>query len=247
MTGHLLLDEAVALHWIDTWDQQQRAYLPRRDEQFDVVARLVRTVAGSAPRVLDLGCGPGSLGRALRERAPGAQVTGVDRDPVLLALATAHERAGWLTLVSADLQDASWTSLVDGPFDAVVAATALHWLAADRLESTYAAVHGLLRPGGVFVNSDTMPAAGAHLAATTAAMSEAVGGDAWAQWWRDVEAEPGLAPAVARRTARPAHVVSAEFTPPAQWHLDALSRAGFAESDVVWRCGSEAVVAAVAT
>jgi hypothetical protein len=59
MTAFPLLDEAVALRWIESWDRQQTTYLPHRQEQFDVVAGLVAAVAGPRPRVLDLGCGAG--------------------------------------------------------------------------------------------------------------------------------------------------------------------------------------------
>ncbi|MDN5915253.1 MAG: class I SAM-dependent methyltransferase [Pseudonocardia sp.] len=49
----------------------------------DVVDRL-----GAAPgRLLDLACGPGSLARRAVRRFPGAEVVGVDFDPVMLELA----------------------------------------------------------------------------------------------------------------------------------------------------------------
>lgn len=240
------LDDALALRWIDSWDRQQTTYLPHRQEQFQVVADLVAAAGGPRPRVLDLGCGPGSLGRAVHERVPHARVTGVDADPLLLALASAHERAGWLTVVDADLQDPSWTGRVTGPFDAVVAATALHWLPAAGLERTYGAVLDLLRPGGVFVNSDSMPVDGAAVPGAVAAVGTDGDSDAWRQWWRDAESEPALAPALARRAARPVDVDSAEFMPPPDWHLDALARAGFTGARVAWRSGPEAVLTATA-
>jgi hypothetical protein len=36
-----------------------------------------------------------------------------------------------------------------------------------------------------------------------------------------------------------------EFSPPADWHINALHDAGFAEVDVVWRSGTGAIVAGV--
>jgi SAM-dependent methyltransferase len=173
-------------------------------------------------------------------------VTGVDHDPVTLALARTHERDGWLRIVDADLQQASWAGLVEGPFDAVVSATALHWLPAGHLERTYAAARSLLRPGGLLLNSDTMPPAGAALTTATSALHDGLPQDAWAAWWRAVEAEPALAGALAQRSARRGAGVCAEFTPPSRWHLDALVRAGFCEADVVWCRSPDAVVAAAA-
>ena len=39
---------------------------------------------------------------------------------------------------------------------------------------------------------------------------------------------------------------SAEWDPPADWHVKALREAGFSEAGVVWRGGLDAAVAAVA-
>ena len=38
---------------------------------------------------------------------------------------------------------------------------------------------------------------------------------------------------------------SAEWTPPAAWHIDALRMAGFAEAGILWRGGPDAAVIAV--
>ena len=72
--------------WLERWDAQQRTYVPEREERFAVIADVVAAVAGDRPRVLDLGCGPGSLSLRLLDRLPGASVVAVDADPVLLTL-----------------------------------------------------------------------------------------------------------------------------------------------------------------
>ncbi|MFG1609955.1 trans-aconitate 2-methyltransferase [Actinoplanes sp. NPDC049265] len=51
---------------------------------FDLVARVG---AGRPRAVVDLGCGPGTLTGSLRERWPGARVTGVDSSPEMVARA----------------------------------------------------------------------------------------------------------------------------------------------------------------
>jgi SAM-dependent methyltransferase len=95
----------AASTWLERWDAQQETYLPDREEHFEVLIDLVETVAGPAPRVLDLACGPGSLGTRLLARLPEASVVGVDADPVLLALGRATAPAG-LRLIEADLRRA---------------------------------------------------------------------------------------------------------------------------------------------
>ena len=49
-----------------------------------------------------------------------------------------------------------WTSALglDGPLDAAVSTTALHYLPGHRLQRVYGQLAGILRPGGVLVNAD---------------------------------------------------------------------------------------------
>jgi hypothetical protein len=49
-----------------------------------------------------------------------------------------------------------------------------------------------------------------------------------------------------REKIYPAGHGSAESTPPAGWHLDALRAAGFTETGLLWRGGADATVAAMA-
>src|SRR5689334_11981958 len=92
-----------AAAWQESWDRQQEAYLPDREHRFEVMLDAVDAVRDTAPpRLLDLAGGTGTISlRALR-RFPDAEVTLIDLDPALLALAAASlgDRA---TVVTADL------------------------------------------------------------------------------------------------------------------------------------------------
>ena len=73
------------------WDPQQYSrYADHRGRPFlDLVGR----VGASAPRrVVDLGCGPGTLTALLTERWPSAEVEGIDSSPDMIAAAPAGER-----------------------------------------------------------------------------------------------------------------------------------------------------------
>ena len=92
-------------------------------------------------RVLDAGCGAGPLAAALRER--GAQVTGLDASPAMVALA--QQRLGPETeVVVADLAEP--LPFGTGEFDDVVASLVLHYL--EDWSSPLAELHRVLRPGG---------------------------------------------------------------------------------------------------
>lgn len=67
---------------------------------------MVEAFVGTAPRVLDLACGTGSITARLLARFPDATSTGVHLDPALLAIAegtfAGDDR---VRLVTADLKD----------------------------------------------------------------------------------------------------------------------------------------------
>lgn len=222
-------------HWLRRWDAQQTRYIPDREELFGLVSDVVAGLGAAPGRLLDLACGPGSLAARAADRFPGAEIVGVDVDPVMLELArrTTGDRVRW---VDADLSRPEWTSAVGGgPFDAAVSATGLHWLVESALPALAGQLAGLLRPGGVFVNVDTMLAdpAAPRLAALTRALREdrtadgLAGGEDFRAWWDALAAEPALAAPLAERERRFADHVPGGSTLPA-WE-DALRAAGFAE------------------
>jgi trans-aconitate methyltransferase len=76
------MDADTARRWVRRWDAQQERYVADREERFRVVADVVRAAVGSPRglRVVDRGCGPGSLSDRLAAELPGAEIVGVDAD-----------------------------------------------------------------------------------------------------------------------------------------------------------------------
>ncbi|MHB8352083.1 MAG: class I SAM-dependent methyltransferase [Thermoplasmata archaeon] len=245
--------------WWRRWERQQAGYLPLREARFDAMFALLEVELPPSFRAVDLASGPGGLADRLLRRFPEARVEAVDFDPVLLrlgreVLGTASGRLGW---IDADLRGSEWPrALGVAPVDAVLTTTALHWLSVDELGELYATLHKVVRPGGLFVNGDSMAFPGeshrlssvakAVSARGTGAYRARTGAESWEDWWSAFAREPRLAKEFAERSRR---LPQAHGHPPdlgLDDHLRLLRVAGFREVGVIWSHYSNRVVAAVA-
>jgi SAM-dependent methyltransferase len=229
--------------------------VPERERQISALLDVVEAMAGTAPSVVDLACGPGTITCRLLDRLRGARSIAVDVDPVLLAIASAtFADDGRVKVVRADLRDPRWSdALPESRVDAVVTASALHWLPEDAVRRLYRDLAGLVRRDGVVAHSERMPLGDLPRLAPALAEIERqprAGRDVrrarWDAWWEQASRDPALQPAVAqRRAVFETTYPTEEFSPPADWHITALRDAGFAEAGLVWRSGQAAVIAAV--
>jgi tRNA (cmo5U34)-methyltransferase len=108
--------------------------------------------SGQKIRVLDLGCGTGTVAQRVKRRFPNARIRCVDLAPAMLALAADKLRGvPGIEFERADLQH----YVPAGPYDAVVSSLALHHLATDAdKRKVHRRIYRALVPGGVFVNAD---------------------------------------------------------------------------------------------
>ncbi|MGW2262538.1 class I SAM-dependent methyltransferase [Streptomyces sp. NPDC004749] len=240
--------------WQESWDRQQEWYMPDREERFRVMLDMVEAFAGPEPRVLDLACGTGSITGRLLRRFPRATSTGVDLDPALLTIARGTFAGdARVTFVTADLAAPDWPGLLPyETYDAVLTATALHWLHEDPLAALYGQLAGVLGDGGVLMNADHMtdPATPRINAAERtfrhAGMdrAKAAGALDWAQWWELAAREPALAEPAAERFRIFGEHADGD-TPSLDWHVRTLRAAGFAEARAVWASPSDSLVLAL--
>ena len=132
--------------------------VPKRDEQLSFLLDLLPWPNDAPLHVLDIGAGFGALSREILTRYPRSQVTCVDGSAEMMKLA--HERLAHygnrVGFCLADLAYRSWHEQLTGPHDAAVSALAIHHLTDERKRQLYAEVFGLLKPGGVFLNDDSI-------------------------------------------------------------------------------------------
>jgi trans-aconitate 2-methyltransferase len=124
-------------------DRQTRVGVNRRHEA--IVGWLRRFGLRPDDRVLELGCGVGTVTQLLLEELPRGSVLGVDLSP--RSIATAQERlAGFenVRLIAADVVSAD----VDGQFDVVVLPDVIEHIPLELHDALLARVAAWVRPDG---------------------------------------------------------------------------------------------------
>ncbi|MGW6378870.1 methyltransferase domain-containing protein [Rhodococcus sp. NPDC055112] len=122
------------------WDPAQYSLFgaERRRPFFDLVGQIG---AVDPRRVVDLGCGPGTLTATLAERWPGAAVLGIDSSPEMIAEAVGAHRQGRVEFALGGAEDFSAAGV-----DVLVSNALLQWVPSHRELLTRWAAE--LHPGG---------------------------------------------------------------------------------------------------
>jgi len=235
-------------NWIRRWDRMQDRYIPRRKERFEIIVRLIADTQRKVLKVLDVGCGTGSLMLPILQAFPTVEVWGADFDATLLALAEKRLAGfgGRAKLVEADLRKRNWLSIMPASFDAVVSATTLHWFSTSQLSRLYRQFGRILRAGGIFLNAD-------HVCSISKPIQKRwenhrdlmlskfrTGADDWDGFWLAY----GRAPKINVKDFRKKLMgpwVGCEQGLPLEWHFEKLKANGFEATDCFWRLDCDAI------
>jgi ubiquinone/menaquinone biosynthesis C-methylase UbiE len=102
---------------------------------------------GPGDRILDLGCGTGTLALLIKRAQPGAEVSGLDADPEMLARARAKAATAGGE-IRFDEGFSNELPYEGASFDAVVSTLFFHHLAPQVKRRTATEIARVLRPGG---------------------------------------------------------------------------------------------------
>jgi SAM-dependent methyltransferase len=142
---HDHIDELLELWWAEQGASKTR--------DLQLIASAIPFPRAQEIRALDLCCGPGDVGRAIRQAYPNAHIDFIDRDPFLTSICRAVNQRDRIpgTLVVRDLDEDGWLDHLPGNYDVVAAVNALHWFDAARAAQLIEDVHGTLRQGGLLL------------------------------------------------------------------------------------------------
>jgi ubiquinone/menaquinone biosynthesis C-methylase UbiE len=121
------------------------------------VRRDVLAEVGPADRLLDVGCGTGTL--AVSAARAGTRVVAIDRSPAMLEVARQKAAAAGVT-IEWQQGEASFPPTGEEPFDVVTATFVLSELSGDLAEIAIRRLGQILRPGGRLVIADEAPPRG---------------------------------------------------------------------------------------
>jgi ubiquinone/menaquinone biosynthesis C-methylase UbiE len=142
---------AAGYHWLTPLYDPAQRWLMREGTIKPRLVDLAEIANGH--RVLDLGCGTGTLAIQIKQRYPGCQVAGIDVDPRILGIAAGKARRAGVHL---HLARATATALPypSEAFDRVVSSLVFHHLGPDDQGCALQEVRRVLRPGGVLMLAD---------------------------------------------------------------------------------------------
>jgi tRNA (cmo5U34)-methyltransferase len=197
--------------------------IPRYDEMLGAMIAAISFPPDRPIRVIDLGCGTGTLALRVKKRFPHARITCLDFAENMLVLARAkladHEGIGF---EQADFR----TYIFKDTFDVAVSSLALHHLETDEdKKNFYRRLYEALAPDGMFWNAD------AALGATQAL------NQMYMEKWKDY-----MRLAMSEREIDDRFAKDSQEDHPAKLadHFHWMEAAGFIGPEVVWKyfyCG----------
>jgi ubiquinone/menaquinone biosynthesis C-methylase UbiE len=98
-------------------------------------------------RVLDIGCGTGSMAILIKRTHPEAEVVGIDPDPSALSVCKRKANRAGLS-IEFDRGFADHMPYADASFDRVFSSFMFHHLARDEKTATLGEIRRVLKPGG---------------------------------------------------------------------------------------------------
>jgi ubiquinone/menaquinone biosynthesis C-methylase UbiE len=145
--------------YVDQWAEGQDKREAEREEIFRLIARTLSDDPQAPLVILDLGAGYGALTQFLLTHFPNASALCQDGSEEMAKLGRQRMEhlTGRFDYVLCDFSKPGWRQKIEGSFDAVVSAIAIHNVRSPEIiKSIYEETFLLVKAGGCFLNFDRM-------------------------------------------------------------------------------------------
>jgi SAM-dependent methyltransferase len=158
-------------------DEAERSFIPALGKRwllplYDPLLWLLGADAAQRPlieqaeiksgiRVLDIGCGTGSMAVLIKKLHSDAEVVGIDPDPAAVSICTRKASRAGLS-IEFDRGFADHMPYADASFDRVFSSLMFHHLAADEKSATLREIRRVLKTGGSLHLLDFVREHGSH-------------------------------------------------------------------------------------
>jgi tRNA (cmo5U34)-methyltransferase len=214
--------EKVKLHFEEEaqdFDAIIRRLIPHYEQMLDALITALPFSQSQAIRVIDLGCGTGTIGKRIKDAYPRATITCIDIAEKMLQVAQTKLGNGEdMRYQIANFEHYEF----DSTYDVAISSLALHHLVNDGDKiKFYNKIFTCLNPGGVFYNADNIMGSSSHL--------QGLYMEKWREYMRlQVSAEEIEQRWIPKHydEDRPANLIS---------QLTWLRDIGFIQIDVIWK------------
>ena len=145
--------------YVNQWAEGQDKREAEREEIFRLIARTLSDDSQAPLKILDLGAGYGALTQFLLTHFPNASALCQDGSEEMTKLGRQRMEhlTGCFDYVLCDFSKPGWRQKIEGSFDAVVSAIAIHNVRSPEIiKSIYEETFLLVKTGGRFLNFDRM-------------------------------------------------------------------------------------------
>jgi SAM-dependent methyltransferase len=229
---------------VKKYDYHQSLIVEQKEEMLSNIVRIVnyfyQARSMDNPKVLDVGCGPGTLSTRILERIPDSLVFGIDSSEEMIDAANKNLSVNrFFGYVGNFNTNEFWLPEIDITYDFIVSSIALHYLSDERREPFFREVYNHLGIGGVFVASIGVRSEVSEIAQMT---------DYFATQFLHQQLEKERGPQdfeeVRKRGAE------ANVKANINWHstkeyINSLYMAGFKKADLVWHLWIKSIFVAL--
>lgn len=205
------------------FDSNIKKLIPRYDEMIDILVSMIPFSKESEFTMIDLGCGTGTISKAVKDHFPNADITCVDISEKMLEM-TSSKMNGGINCIQADFNTFEFPK----QYNLILSSLALHHLENDEDKlKFYRKIYSSMTDDGMFINIDIVLGSDDHI--------QNVYINKWMEFMREAISEEKIISKVLtdyEAEDRPASLVT---------HLELLKKCGFPCVDVIYKFYNYAV------